>query len=232
MTMMRRWTCRMIVMATLTAGLGAPAFAQSSSPAKDLPCAGPGLTPPAAANAHVMQEGDYPLLSMILGEQGVTVLKFLIKSDGTVTDAGIDKSSGSMRLDDTAKEVATERWLYKPATADGKPVACPWKVQVVWKMSRPDGAAPGSISSLKIEMSPEDYPPDARARGEEGIAVLLAAVGNDGSLQMVAVVRSSGFADLDAASMALLATKIKSLNPQPPPQTLIIVNMVWSLKLK
>jgi len=232
MTMTRRWTCRLIAMAALTAGSGAAAFAQNASPAKNIPCAGPGVTPPVAANAHVMQGEDYPLLSMILGEQGSTVLNVLIKDDGTVTGASVATSSGSMRLDDTAKEVVTERWLYKPATADGKPVACPWKVQVGWKLSQHDGMVLSHSDALTIAMSSEDYPPDARGRGEEGTTVLIAAIGDDGVLPGAAVLHSSGFADLDEASTALLAAKIKSLKPQPPPKTLVIVNMVWSLKPK
>jgi periplasmic protein TonB len=61
------------------------------------------------------------------------------------------------------------------------------------------------------------YPEGARERGEEGRAVLRFRVGRDGRVLDAAVVSSSGFADLDAAVVAMMQGAV--LPPFPPNMT-------------
>jgi periplasmic protein TonB len=61
------------------------------------------------------------------------------------------------------------------------------------------------------------YPEGARERGEEGRAVLRFRVGRDGRVLDAAVVSSSGFADLDAAVVAMMQGAV--LPPFPPSMT-------------
>ncbi len=61
------------------------------------------------------------------------------------------------------------------------------------------------------------YPEDARARGEEGRAVLRFRVSRDGRVLDATVVNSSGFADLDAAVVDMMHNAV--LPPFPPSMT-------------
>ncbi len=76
---------------------------------------------------------EYPVESARLGEQGNTVLSFVITTAGTVTNVSIVHTSGYPRLD-RAAVVCVEQWTYLPATANGKSVTVPWKAQVVWRL--------------------------------------------------------------------------------------------------
>jgi protein TonB len=63
----------------------------------------------------------YPPLSRRLREEGVVVLKVLVRSDGSVANALIDKRSGSTRLDDAAL-AAVKQWRFVPARRGTEPI--------------------------------------------------------------------------------------------------------------
>ncbi|HEX4387046.1 MAG TPA: energy transducer TonB [Steroidobacteraceae bacterium] len=67
----------------------------------------------------------YPPASRRLEEQGMAVVNVCVGPDGKLTGAPtIDKSSGSVRLDEGAIKLTTAAsGRYKPAMEDGKPVA-------------------------------------------------------------------------------------------------------------
>lgn len=205
-----------------------PAWAQ---PAADIPqCNSPGIVQPTAANSHVA--GEYPLLSGVLGEQGDTILDIVIMQDGSVGAASVAKSSGSLRLDDAAVDVVQKGWRYHPALRNGAPLACRWKVDVRWVLhetlftNSPDN--PGMV----IKMKPEDYPADARARGEQGAVALMVLYSEDGKPRKVQIVKSSGYPDLDAASTTLALARLRTANATydgKPVKTVVMLVMVWSL---
>jgi protein TonB len=58
------------------------------------------------------------------------------------------------------------------------------------------------------------YPSGARARGEEGVAVVRFRIGGNGAVGGVALVRSSGSAELDRETLALV-TRASPLPPHP-----------------
>jgi len=73
---------------------------------------------------------------------------------------------------------------------------------------KPQTAASAAPQQAKIDAPPlpkrsirPDYPKGARQRGEQGDVVLEIRVGKDGSVESAAVVRSSGFAELDEAAV-------------------------------
>jgi len=76
----------------------------------------------------------YPTISQRLGEQGTTLLKVTIGTDGRVTDAVVQKSSGSQRLDDAAVEHVKRTWRWKPPTTNGKPSEAATLVSIVWNL--------------------------------------------------------------------------------------------------
>ena len=76
---------------------------------------------------------------------------------------------------------------------------------------------------------PSDYPSDALKNKEEGIAIVAITVGTFGS--KVWLVRSSGFDDLDRASMEI-ARNEKPTIPVEPGSDEFLVGFQWSLSPK
>jgi protein TonB len=64
----------------------------------------------------------YPPLSKRLGEQGRVVLRVRIETDGTASQAEIQRSSGFERLDQTALKTVL-RWRFVPGKRNGVPEA-------------------------------------------------------------------------------------------------------------
>jgi protein TonB len=107
------------------------AVAPSTMPAK--PAALPSPTP-AKSIVATHTTPPYPPLSRRLAEEGTVQLKLAIGTDGKVESAMIEKSSGSQRLDDAARDWVAHHWRYHPATRDGKPVASQTQVKVVFNL--------------------------------------------------------------------------------------------------
>jgi TonB family protein len=223
-----RWAAWLVLL-----GIFAPcaAFAQAAG---DIPrCNSQGLTPSTPANPHTTVQGDYPLLSIVLHEEGRTVLTIVVNEDGTVGDAKVSQSSGSLRLDDAAATLVKQRWLYTPALSGGKPVACQTMVAVLWRITEDSMLQNFKNMGLIITMKPEDYPPDARAKGEQGYTVIRYVSTGDGKSLVGEVVHSSGYADLDSAAVRIAAAKVHlaagDYDGKRLP-TMMMVIMVWTLQ--
>lgn len=65
---------------------------------------------------------EYPPSSRRMGEEGKTILRVLVNDRGRADRVEIQKSSGSPRLDDAARQ-AVIRALFKPYMEDGKAVS-------------------------------------------------------------------------------------------------------------
>ncbi|GAC1319318.1 MAG: hypothetical protein NVS3B11_07910 [Collimonas sp.] len=63
----------------------------------------------------------YPAVSKRMGEEGKSIIRVLINEKGRAERAEVQKSSGSGRLDDAARQ-AVMRALFKPYMEDGKPM--------------------------------------------------------------------------------------------------------------
>jgi protein TonB len=110
-----------------------PAVSRTTAPAQ--PNAAPAPAPtPAKSIAATHTIPPYPPLSRRLGEEGIVQLKLAIGVDGRVVSAVIEKSSGSQRLDDAARDWVMRHWRYYPATRDGKAVASNAQVKVVFNL--------------------------------------------------------------------------------------------------
>ena len=75
----------------------------------------------------------YPDQAREEGEEGVTRLALQIGTDGKVTSAKVDKSSGHSDLDRAAMS-ALSLCVFKPATTDGKPVESTAKLEWSWSL--------------------------------------------------------------------------------------------------
>jgi TonB family protein len=73
----------------------------------------------------------YPATALLNGESGTTTLKFVIGTDGKVSDIQLSQSSGFDDLDQAAIACA-RTWRYKPAMQNVAPVAVSWASKIVW----------------------------------------------------------------------------------------------------
>ena len=65
--------------------------------------------------------GIYPVESRSMNEQGQVGLKLSLWENGTVSDAVVERSSGSPRLDDAAVKYVMTYWSYEPPDGQKMP---------------------------------------------------------------------------------------------------------------
>jgi protein TonB len=88
------------------------------------PVAAPAQPRTITSGVEYIQPPDvkYPAISKRMGEEGKTIIRVLINDKGRAERVEVQKSSGSSRLDDAARQ-AVMRALFKPYTEDGKALA-------------------------------------------------------------------------------------------------------------
>jgi protein TonB len=78
------------------------------------------------------REPEYPATAARLGETGEVVLSLLVGINGRVVDSKIEKSSGSPRLDQAARQ-ALSLCQFTPGTVDGQPEQAWGRLAYVFK---------------------------------------------------------------------------------------------------
>ena len=127
--------------------------------------------PAIATTSHALRADDYPAFAIRTNLQGTVGLRFVILENGSVGDVTILETSGAAILDEAAAKVIKERWLYKPATLNGKPIPLVTHARFVFQLrragERPRGPArrcyPAPLLGTSLTMSPEG--------GEESVEV-------------------------------------------------------------
>jgi TonB family protein len=83
-----------------------------------------------------------------------------------------------------------------------------------------------------LHLGPADYPPQILAKGEQGTAHVVAIIGSNNRVACVFVTDSSGFPDLDAASLDFVKgvseVSAARLNGKPM-QSILALSLMWSL---
>ena len=98
-------------------------------------------------------EPVYPPLSLQFGEQGIVILRFLVKNDGTVGTINVKTTSGFPRLDQAAED-ALKKWRFNPATTGGKPVDEWYEVRIPFSNELADNKKNSKIiSTTSAELS-------------------------------------------------------------------------------
>jgi periplasmic protein TonB len=95
---------------------------RSEQPPVDLTEHGPGSGPiivaPRTDPRYPLTEPDYPAMETRLGHEGTVLLQVQILPNGRVGDVKLERSSGFVRLDESAMREA-KTWRMKPGTQDG-----------------------------------------------------------------------------------------------------------------
>lgn len=97
---------------------------------------------PEADTPSACRAPAYPVSARRAGEEGVSLLGFLVHADGKVDHAMVFNSSGSAALDQAARD-AFSICIFRPATQDGTPIDTWVEVAYVWsqegdlEMNRP-----------------------------------------------------------------------------------------------
>ena len=139
--------------------------------------------------------GDYPAAAIENMAQGTTTLQFTIGTDGETHDVAVYVTSGNKDLDDAAIACA-KHWRYKPAMQDDKPIAVPWRANVVWVM--PQLSLPVGFNPLAHQCAQAFQ--FAESRHDSAFDLRLAFFINaDGSAGAPRIVHSSQDLELDAA---------------------------------
>ena len=170
------------------------------------------------------------VLAVVQGEEGTVTLGFTVEADGSVANVHLVNPSGFPRLDELAKGHVTN-WRYNPARKDGTPIACLWKASVAWSLRNGSSAFQDRGNYAVVGLGPSDYPPDALARKETGAGEFGVVIAGNGKIAQNTVIRSTGFADLDSASIAYTRDRFK-LTPAEfegkPITSLTSLVVVWS----
>ncbi|MBV2208827.1 MAG: TonB family protein [Thermomonas sp.] len=97
---------------------------------------------------HILQKDDinlasrlenaphYPADAVKDGKEGTVILLVNYDTQGRVTNAVVERSSGDARLDQSALDVVP-KWTFKPEIKNGKPVAGKTRVPVEFAMDEP-----------------------------------------------------------------------------------------------
>lgn len=85
-------------------------------------------------NSVGISTDDYPAASRRAGEEGRTVVRVTIGTNGRVSECQIVQSSGFPRLDDKACEVAQRRWRFNPAESRGEKVESTKVQPIQWRL--------------------------------------------------------------------------------------------------
>jgi len=110
---------------------------QKAAPPVVAPTVQHARTPIAMDPKHPLHIGEeyYPDASKRAGEEGRCIVTVTVASDGRITNAAIQQSSGFPRLDEAClKGVNGQRM--RPATEDGKPVETTAALPIVWKLTK------------------------------------------------------------------------------------------------
>jgi TonB family protein len=208
--------CRLasIIVAVLVA---VSAWAQSSSPSQPADHRTPeeklraqGILPPkATVSADLAQCVEYyPEDELERGISAFMALQFTITKEGTATDVTVAHSSGRVSFDKAAVACISQ-WKFRPATKDGEAIDVPWTGALLWApkyaLEHRRTHRPRVRDTAKVDACLSVYPPRAREVRAEGTSALKFTIDNSGSVKDIALVKSSGNEDLDAAALKCTA---------------------------
>ena len=173
-----------------------PSPAPRSRPTPAVPLSNPG---------QWVTSNDYPLISMLMMEEGSTRFLLLIGANGRVDSCVVVSSSGFPRLDRLACRQLERRARFRPAT-DGKGEATTGTYRSAVRWVQP-GNNPIPAASLGWKR-----PKEAREQKARGVVRFSVTVDRDGKIADCRVLKSSQFPLLDRET----CMNIRRLQSQSP----------------
>jgi TonB family protein len=182
---------------------------------------------------YIAENLQYPAEAEANGEQGRSIVQFVVNIDGSICQERIVRSSGSKSLDAEALRVtkAAPQWI--PAQLAGENVRSYYTLPITFKLDtiKPTDAEVSKDeehaddSSLVVENMPEypggvqammqflsdniKYPKDAQEKAIEGRVICQFIVEKDGSIVEVTIASSSGNASLDKEAIRVIQSMPK-----------------------
>jgi TonB family protein len=171
------------------------------------------------------------------GQSGTTSLLLRVTPDGKVASAKVTTSSGFADLDQATIATATQ-CTFLPSVRSGRAGPAPVVFTHVWERSVArtaggKGAMPGSASrpAARLPCAKMAYPADSQRNGEQGTVHMTFLIDTDGTVLEKNVVKSSGFPELDRATLEGMAKcqfspAVSNGNPE---QSLLPFSYTWTL---
>jgi TonB family protein len=155
----------------------------------------------------------YPLVSALNKTSGTVTLRLILKEDGRVKEVGIEKKSGSTRLDAAARMAALQ-WRLDPTklkpldTHKGRLVTMQFKrSERDLNVARAVLLAAGQRGSAWQIRGSIQFPSSARYfHREPGTVVIQFTVGFDCHPRAVTIIKSSGYPPFDQAAVEGIQT--------------------------
>ena len=141
---------------------GAPTASASTAPSA--PPEDKRFQPPKVLATRPVRYPEQALLNRI---EGVVRVKFSVDDTGHVTNAVVEKSSGSTMLDAMVLEYDLSKWTFQPATLDGKPVPGTLDKEFEFHLD-PNEQRALAEERLKAPVGTPDAPYPTRGAGAQG----------------------------------------------------------------
>ena len=162
---------------------------------------------------------NYPVESLIANEEGSVVLRATIGTDGQMSNAQVQTSSGHPRLDEASIFLANDARLpTPPVNAAGEPVSVDVYVDLEWNLPLEPAekfmlipelaqgtAAPVPDSLAHQTVRAQDYPAAAIRSGMHGTVALNVLVSEEGEVENIEILHPSGRYNLNRAAERVAA---------------------------
>jgi TonB family protein len=179
--------------------------------AADAACARPDVPLSPLMATHTLP--PYPQMSVMTKEEGAVMLMVHIDAGGVPTAVEVDTSSGSVRLDEAARDHVKAVWRWSPMIKNCVPVPVATRVRIKWDLKDVQGLdsiSPEMIASTMslVIVDDADYPADQKNLTEQQMSMLMVTVDENGKVDAVSA-RPSGVPELDFKAIMLAKTKYR-----------------------
>ena len=154
-------------------------------------------------------EPKFPEAALRRGTEGYVIVRAYIQTDGTVTRTAISETSGDATLDEAAR-TAVLKWKMNAAAIKPQYLAKGYDQRIDFRQEAPMAARyrdrAGWFGSFKsanfwIYAPFPEYPAHERLMKSEGVVYVRATIGPDGAVASAEVAKSSGYPNLDKATV-------------------------------
>jgi TonB family protein len=198
----------------------------------------------------------YPIECREKGIEGRTMVKFIVKKDGSIGNIEIVKSSGNENLDKEAIRIVSSMPNWEPGMQRGEAVNVSFTIPITFKLQNPpkqETVTNVQITTLNtnedqifqvVEQMPEfsggmtalmkylreniKYPEECAKENIQGKAFVSFVVKKDGSISDIKIMKSSGNEKLDNESLRVVSSMPKW---KPGMQRGEVVNVRFSLPI-